>query len=32
MNKFRDEGFVSYDSHSRRIEVYSAQLLSLLES
>jgi CRP/FNR family transcriptional regulator, cyclic AMP receptor protein len=30
MNEFRDEGFVSYDSHSRRIEVHSAQLLSLL--
>jgi CRP-like cAMP-binding protein len=30
MNKFRDKGFISYDSHSRRIEVYSALLLSLL--
>ncbi|SIO44446.1 cAMP-binding domain of CRP or a regulatory subunit of cAMP-dependent protein kinases [Bradyrhizobium erythrophlei] len=32
MNKFRDEGLINYDSHSRRIEVYPAQLLSLLGS
>jgi CRP/FNR family transcriptional regulator, cyclic AMP receptor protein len=32
MNKFREEGLISYDSHSRRIEVYSAQLLSLVGS
>ena len=32
MNEFRDEGLISYDSHSRRIEVYPAQLLSLLGS
>ncbi len=32
MNKFRDEGLINYDSYSRRIEVYSAKLLSLLGS
>ena len=30
MNKFRDQGFINYDSHSRRIEVYTALLLSVL--
>jgi CRP/FNR family transcriptional regulator, cyclic AMP receptor protein len=30
MNEFRDKGFISYDSHSRRIEVYTALLLSVL--
>ena len=30
MNDFREKGFISYDSHSRRIEVYSALLLSVL--
>jgi CRP/FNR family transcriptional regulator, cyclic AMP receptor protein len=30
MNDFRDKGFINYDSHSRRIEVYTALLLSVL--
>ena len=30
MNKFRDRGLISYDSHSGRIEVDPAQLLSML--
>ena len=30
MNKFRDKGLISYDSHSRRILVYIAPLLSVL--
>jgi CRP/FNR family transcriptional regulator, cyclic AMP receptor protein len=30
MNEFRDKGFISYDSRSRRIEVYTALLLSVL--
>ena len=30
MNKFRDQGFINYDSHSRKIEVYTALLLSVL--
>jgi CRP/FNR family transcriptional regulator, cyclic AMP receptor protein len=31
MNKFREKGFVSYDNHSGRIQVYAAALLSMLE-
>ena len=30
MNKFREKGFISYESHSGRIEVYTALLLSVL--
>jgi CRP/FNR family transcriptional regulator, cyclic AMP receptor protein len=30
MNKFRDQGLINYDSHSRRIEVYTALLVSAL--
>jgi len=30
MNDFREKGFIRYDSHSRRIEVYTALLLSVL--
>jgi CRP-like cAMP-binding protein len=30
MNKFREKGFVSYDNHSGRIEVYAATLLAML--
>jgi CRP/FNR family cyclic AMP-dependent transcriptional regulator len=30
MNKFRDQGLISYDSHSRRIKVYPALLPSTL--
>jgi CRP/FNR family transcriptional regulator, cyclic AMP receptor protein len=32
MNKFREKGFISYNSHSGRIEVYAALLLSVLTS
>jgi CRP/FNR family cyclic AMP-dependent transcriptional regulator len=30
MNRFREKGFINYDSHSGRIEVCSAPLLSML--
>jgi CRP/FNR family cyclic AMP-dependent transcriptional regulator len=30
MNRFREKGFVSYDNHSGRIEVYAAALLAML--
>jgi CRP/FNR family transcriptional regulator, cyclic AMP receptor protein len=30
MNQFREKGFISYDSHSSKIEVYAALLLSVL--
>ena len=30
MNKFRERGFISYDSHGRSIQVYSALLISVL--
>ena len=30
MNRFREKGFISYDSHSGRIEVCTALLLSVL--
>jgi CRP/FNR family transcriptional regulator, cyclic AMP receptor protein len=30
MNKFREKGFISYDSHSGRIEVYAEMLFSVL--
>lgn len=30
MNKFREKGFIGYDSHSGKIEVYTALLLSVL--
>jgi CRP/FNR family transcriptional regulator, cyclic AMP receptor protein len=30
MNKFREKGFISYDSHSGRVEVYAEMLLSVL--
>ncbi len=30
MNRFREQGFISYDSHGRRIEVYAALLISVL--
>ncbi len=30
MNKFREKGFISYDSHSGKIEVYAGLLLSVL--
>jgi hypothetical protein len=30
MNKFREKGFISYESHSGKIEVYTALLLSVL--
>lgn len=30
MNKFREKGFIRYDSHTGRIEVYAALLLSVL--
>jgi CRP/FNR family cyclic AMP-dependent transcriptional regulator len=30
MNKFREQGFISYDSHGRKIEVYAALLMSVL--
>lgn len=30
MNNFREKGFISYDSHSRRIEVYAGLLISVL--
>ena len=32
MNRFREKGYISYDSHSGRIEVYTALLLSVLGS
>lgn len=32
MNKFREKGFISYNSHSGRIEVYAALLLTVLGS
>jgi CRP-like cAMP-binding protein len=32
MNKFRENGFISYDSHNGRIEVHVAPLLSMLGS
>jgi len=32
MNKFREKGFISYNGHSGRIEVYAALLLSVLGS
>lgn len=32
MNRFREKGYISYNSHSGRIEVYTALLLSVLGS
>lgn len=32
MNKFREKGFISYNSHSGRIDVYAALLLTVLGS
>lgn len=32
MNRFREKGFISYNSHSGRIEVYAGLLLSVLGS
>jgi len=30
MNRFREQGYISYDSHGRQIEVYTALLISVL--
>jgi CRP-like cAMP-binding protein len=32
LNKFREKGFISYNSQSRRIEVYAGLLVSVLGS
>ncbi|QAU46572.1 Crp/Fnr family transcriptional regulator [Bradyrhizobium guangzhouense] len=32
MNKFREQGYISYDSHGRSIQVYAALLMSVLGS
>ena len=30
MNRFREQGYISYDSHGRKIQVYTALLVSML--